>query len=158
MAKGRPKKVKSVSAPTEVVEEKPIEKVVESTEEITPVETSPVLPELSDNNTAPEVFVEVTEEPVSVEQPAPVEVTEEKVVEKTEEVESTPEVIDMEMAKVDVVSEFIKKEEKKPTRDENKLSMVIAQLKTMPMYKYLAKSSLIRIAMKKIAQQKAKTL
>ncbi len=154
MAKGRPKKVKSVSVPTEVVEEKPIEKVEEVvTESIQEpaAETSPVVPELPANNTS-EVFVEEKVEPVVEEK---VETTEPEVKE-----EVVPEAV-AEMPKINDASDLVSdksKEQKKPTRDENKLSIMIAQLKTMPMYKYLAKSSLIRIAMKKIAQQKAKTL
>ncbi len=149
MAKGRPKKVKSVSVPTEAVEEKPVEK----TEEVI-TETSPVLPELPEgSNTTSEIFVEEKKEETV---PVIEEIVEEKPVEKAEKPDMTSDATDL--PKIDNVSDFIQKEEKKPTKDENKLSMMIAQLKTMPMYKYLAKSSLIRIAIKKIEQQKAKTL
>jgi len=155
MAKGRPKKVKSVAVPTEVVEEKPIEKV----EEVA-TETSVTLPELPNNVPEEKVEVEQCESAVSEESCSPaVEdfIAEEPTVE--EKTDPVPEVV--EIPKINDVSDFVPKvseEQKKSTRDEYKLSEMIAQLKTMPIYKYLAKSSLIRIALKKIAQQKAKTL
>ena len=154
MAKGRPKKVKSAAVPTEVVEEKPIEKVEVATE------TSVTLPELPNNVPEEKVEVEQCEPAISEESCSPeVEdfVSEEPTVE--EKIDPVPETV--ETPKINDVSDFVSKvseEQQKSTRDEYKLSEMIAQLKTMPIYKYLAKSSLIRIALKKIAQQKAKTL